>query len=100
MDKKSNWVGVVLAITGMAVGFAIGHQQSPSKEQVRTALYKVCVNGPAYKPDSDDRGSLVCNRRSIDLTMATIYGDSYIEPMPDAEARAKYESALAEYKHK
>ena len=99
MYGKAKLFGAIVASVTLAVGIAIGHQLTPTKEQVRKALYEACVNGHSYKPDSDNRdGGFNCNRRSIDSTMAAIYGDSYIEPLPDAEARAKYESTLAKYK--
>lgn len=100
MGKNIKNIAIIAAIsTGAAlIGASVGHQIPPTKEQVREALYTACVNSTSYKPSSDNRDGFGCNRRSIDLTMATIYQESYIGPLPDLDARTQYERELDKYK--
>lgn len=95
MSKKTVLLGVVAVGVGLIFGFFAG-RQAPDKESVRVALYKECVNSVHYKPKSDDG----CNRRSINLMMALIYGGTYVPPPPDTETIAEYESELNQYKKK
>ncbi len=99
MSKKM-WLGVAgVGVVCFIAGVVLGDQRPPSKEQMRTAMYKACVNSTSYRPQDDNRSGLHCNRRSIDLMIATLYDGSYIEPLPDA-TRARYESELDQYKSK
>lgn len=100
MGKNVKNIAIVAAVaTGaLLVGASIGHQLPSTKEQVREALYRACVNSTSYKPSSDNRDGFGCNRRTIDFTMATIYQESYVGPLPDLEARAQYEQELDKYK--
>lgn len=102
MDQKKTYLKIIgVGTASLIVGFIAGRQMPPQKEQVRTAMYQACVNGSSYTPTSGNRtgDSLGCNRRRIDLTIATVYGESYIEPMPD-DARADYEKVLQKYKRR
>jgi hypothetical protein len=80
----SAMIGIGIVLLGLGV-------ITPSKDNIRTVLYERCVNGATYRPDAA-LGDLGCNRRSIDFMLATIYGDSWIEPMPSA--RKQYEARL------
>ena len=98
MDTKTkSLIGLAVIAAGLA-GAVIGNTlgSTPTKEQVRTALYEQCVNSSAYAPKADNKDdSLHCNRRSIDLMVAVVYNGSY---MPPIEVD-KYEAALDKYKH-
>lgn len=89
---------VLLAGLLLSAGIVIGKQLPAGKEEVREALYRACVQGTSYKPAAPNVGEpFSCSRRSIDLAIATAYGDTYLEPI-DGPTRAKYESALDKYK--
>lgn len=101
-QNKSYLPIILLAAVALIIGLLVGRQMTPNKEQVRSALYEACINGTGYDAKAGTRlgDSLGCNRRRIDLLMAAVYVDSYIDPMPDEETRALYESLLQKYKHR
>ncbi len=84
----SAMIGVGIVLFGLGV-------ITPTKDNIRTVLYERCANSAAYRPDAA-LGDLGCNRRSIDYMIATIYGDSWIEPMP--ANRKQYEARLLYFK--
>ncbi len=92
--KKILLPGLTLII-GLAIGLGFTNLIPANKERVREALYTACVNGTHYAPEKSG-DNFVCNRRSIDLTLAIIYGDSYMEPI--LPAREQYEADLVKYK--
>lgn len=99
MTKVMKFVVPALTLVfGIAIGMAVTARAPAEKQQVRETLYGVCVNNTvSYSPAASnaDAGN-ACNRRSIDRTLATIYGDSYIEPI---EAKP-YEAELNKYKQR
>lgn len=94
--KKILFPAVTL-IVGLVIGAVAAGNVTPGKERVRDALYSACVNGTHYAPaktGNDLDASLACNRQSIDLSLAIIYGDSYMPPIESKQ----YEAALDKYK--
>lgn len=80
-------------VIGLGVGAVLAGQVHPDKERVREALYTACVNGAHHASEKAGDG-LACNRQSINLALAIIYGDSYMPPIEPA----RYEAELAKYK--
>lgn len=88
------FTGAILTLLiGVGIGIAFSRLQPMDEGKVRAALYEACVHKGNYDQTEKLQGGF-CNRRTINQSLASVYGESYVPPMPEPEAIRAYEQPL------
>lgn len=84
---------ILTLLIGVGIGISFSRMQPMDEGKVRAALYEACVHKGNYDQTEKLPGNF-CNRRTINQSLATVYGGSYVPPLPEPESIRAYEQPL------